>query len=146
MLPTPLRRAGDAGRALLLAIGLTACAAPIAPQRRAASADAVTAILARAQVIGATLRAGAACGRPVGVLAQDHAARLETAAIALQEARSGIAGRDAFLASMRPPEAPTARARIAWCVRSRPDADGIERFLTAADGVALIATAEELVR
>lgn len=128
-------------RATLCALALAACAQSATPPA-GLTADEVAALTARTQLIGAAVRAAAACDRPLSMLAQDQAARLETAMIALRQAKGGAAERDAFLAPMRPPEAASMRGRIAWCARQRPDLAGVERFLTGETGQALIQRAE----
>jgi len=128
-------------RISLCALALAACAVPPPPGDRG-STDEIAALSARTQLIGAVVRAAAACDRPLSTAAQDQAARLETALIALHQAKGGVAERDAFLAPMRPPEAPNLRGRIAWCARQRADLDGVERFLTGDGAMAMILRAE----
>lgn len=108
--------------------------------------DALAAVSARTQVIGVAVRAAAACNLPLSMAAQDQAARLETAVITVHAAAGGVAERDAFLATMRPPRASTKRARAAWCRAQRPDLAGVEGFLAGPDGAALIARAEAMTR
>ncbi|MCO6416425.1 hypothetical protein JYK14_09625 [Siccirubricoccus sp. KC 17139] len=134
-------------RRLLLGLLLLPMACAEAPPLDAARPAARPRMLARAADIGALVRAAMVCGRSLPVSAQDRAARLETAALALRQEEAGTEGRDAFLRSMEPPAFTSrqgSRDRRAWCSAREAEIARLEAMLAGPEGEALTAEAERL--
>lgn len=105
-------------------------------------------LLARASTTGALVRAAPLCGRPLTILAQDRAARLETAAIALHQRQGGLAARDEFLREMEPPAFDPrlrGRDRAAWCSAREAEIAQLDTMLNGAEGQALVQRAEAVM-
>ncbi|GGC42032.1 hypothetical protein GCM10011504_20580 [Siccirubricoccus deserti] len=132
--------------ALGILLLLTACAETGA--RTAGTAAPGEMLLARAPTIGALVRAAPLCGRPLTMLAQDRAARLETAAIALHQQQGGLAARDEFLRGMEPPAFDPRRRgsdRAAWCSAREAEITRLDAMLSGEDGKALVRSAEAVM-
>lgn len=130
-------------RLLPLLTLLVACAseppAPVAP------AYDLQELATKAPTIGATVRAAQLCVLPLSQPAQDRAARIEAAAIALHQQRGGTVARDAFLQGMAPPTfegRQRLRDRHAWCAAQRPGVQQMDAMLNSAEGTALVQRAE----
>jgi hypothetical protein len=129
--------------ALLLLVGC----AETGP-RATTTATARETLLARASTIGALVRAAPLCGRPLTILAQDRAARLETAAIALHQRQGGLAARDEFLREMEPPAFDPGRRgrdRATWCSAREAEIAQLDTTLSGAEGQALVQRAETVM-
>ena len=98
-----------------------------------------------APILGELVRAGQVCGVPVSLTALDRAARIEAAAIELNERQGGTEARDNFLRSMAPPSfdpGQRGRDRAQWCSGKRIEIERVDGFLTGASGTALVERAE----
>jgi hypothetical protein len=116
--------------------------------RDAATAAAQEALLARAATIGALVRAAPLCGLPLTILAQDRAARLETAAIALHQQRGGLAARDEFLRGLEPPgfdPRRRGRDRAVWCSAREAEVARLDTMLSGEEGQALVLRAKAVM-
>jgi hypothetical protein len=112
--------------------------------RDPAPAAAREALLAQATTIGALVRAAPLCGRPLTIPAQDRAARLETAAIALHQQQGGLAARDEFLRGLKPPSFDPQRRgrdRAAWCSAREAEIARLDAMLSGTEGEALVQSA-----
>ncbi|MBK1658185.1 hypothetical protein [Paracraurococcus ruber] len=122
---------------------LAACAAE--PPMAAAPAADAQALAARATGIGGLVRAAQLCGIPLSQQAQDRAARIEAAAIALHQHRGGMPARDGFLREMAPPGFEGRRRtqdRAAWCAGRRGAVESLDAMLNGPEGTALMQQAE----
>jgi len=115
---------------------LGACASPTTTPGPAEVMD-------RATLLGRSLRAAQACGADLPPAAQDRAARIEAAAIALKQRAGGTMDRDAFLASLLPPRQ-RAPARATWCRTQAPDISRAREWLTGPEAEAFVRGAEAL--
>jgi hypothetical protein len=123
-------------RSLAALLVLGACASPPATPGPAEVVD-------RATLFGRSLRAAQACGADLPPDAQDRAARIEAAAIALKQRAGGTVDRDAFLASLLPPRQ-RARARATWCRTQAQDISRTREWLTGPEAEAFVRAAEAL--
>ena len=134
---------------LLLALLLAACVDDPPPPALSGTDPTAQELAARAPRIGALLRAASACRVTVSVPAQDRAARIEAAALALRQRQDGTAARDALLASLQPPgfdPQQLGRDREAWCTARQAEIARLDASLRSPEGAALAERAEAVLR
>jgi hypothetical protein len=103
-----------------------------------------SAVAARAQLLGAHVRAALACGVPLSQPAQDRAAAIEAAALDYHQRQGGAEARDELLRSIAPPAfdpRQQGRDRATWCAARRADIQRVGRWLDSDEGAAFAAQA-----
>jgi len=131
------------GPSLLLLL-LAACATE-APAPPLSAVEVTT----RATPLGQQLRAAQLCEVDLPVAAQDRAARIEAAAIALHQREGGLPARDSFLRGLAPPRfepRQRGRDRAAWCRQQREALPGTAAWLDSAAAETFAQRAEALLR